>query len=72
MPNQRIIACAHTQAGGIAINECVLHMTECGLPFGGRGASGMGSYHGRHGFEAFSHSKSALYKWDITSVEFMR
>ena len=33
-----------------------------GVPFGGVGASGIGAYHGRHSFEAFSHRKSVLEK----------
>lgn len=45
-------------AGGVMINDVVLHLTNPYLPFGGVGASGMGSYHGRHGFETFSHFKS--------------
>lgn len=60
------------EAGGIAVNDCILHMTEPDMPFGGRGPSGTGSYHGRFGFDAFSHIKGGLYKMPYTAQEFMR
>ncbi len=44
----------HTQAGGVCVNETLLHVAQEELPFGGVGPSGMGHYHGRHGFETFS------------------
>jgi coniferyl-aldehyde dehydrogenase len=42
------------QAGGVCINETLMHVAQEELPFGGVGPSGMGHYHGRHGFETFS------------------
>ena len=48
--------------GGGCINDVVLHLATPELPFGGCGASGMGSYHGKFGFDAFSHQKSILDK----------
>ncbi|AJH14664.1 aldehyde dehydrogenase [Myroides profundi] len=48
--------------GGGAVNDSLMHLTTSTLPFGGVGASGMGSYHGRYGFEAFTHFKSILHK----------
>ncbi|MGJ8581119.1 MAG: aldehyde dehydrogenase [Psychromonas sp.] len=48
------------QAGGIAINQCIQHLANPNLPFGGVGLSGIGSYHGKHGFDCFSHQKSVL------------
>lgn len=48
--------------GGGCINETVMHFTNNQMPFGGVGASGMGSYHGEYGFKAFSHYKSILKK----------
>ncbi len=53
---------ASTSAGGVAVNATVLHLAVPGLPFGGVGASGMGAYHGRAGFETFSHRKSVLHR----------
>ena len=48
--------------GGGCINDVVLHLATPELPFGGCGASGMGAYHGKFGFDAFSHQKSILDK----------
>jgi aldehyde dehydrogenase (NAD+) len=47
-------------AGGGCINNCSWHLTNHHLPFGGRGKSGTGSYHGRQSFEIFSHKKSVM------------
>jgi len=47
--------------GGGCINDAVMHFSNKYLPFGGVGSSGMGNYHGEHGFKAFSHQK-AMYK----------
>ncbi|KAG8389760.1 hypothetical protein BUALT_Bualt01G0012100 [Buddleja alternifolia] len=47
-------------AGGMIINDTVLHLAEPGLPFGGVGESGMGAYHGKFSFDAFSHQKAVL------------
>ena len=49
-----------TRSGGVTINDTLLHATVEGLPFGGVGASGIGTYHGKAGFDAFSHCKSIL------------
>jgi len=49
-----------TYSGGVTINDVVLHHSIEDMPFGGVGASGMGAYHGRHGFETFSHAKSIV------------
>ena len=52
---------SRAQFGGGCVNDTVLHLSSPGLPFGGVGASGMGSCHGKAGFEAFSHPKSVLH-----------
>jgi aldehyde dehydrogenase (NAD+) len=49
-----------TSSGGVCINATVLHVAVPALPFGGVGASGMGAYHGKTGFDTFSHRKSVL------------
>ncbi|KAB2085484.1 hypothetical protein ES319_A05G401100v1 [Gossypium barbadense] len=49
-------------AGGMAINDTILQVTVPTLPFGGVGESGMGSYHGKFSFDAFSHKKAVLYR----------
>jgi aldehyde dehydrogenase (NAD+) len=48
--------------GGGCRNDTILHIANPNLPFGGIGPSGMGRYHGRAGFEEFSHRKSVLKK----------
>lgn len=47
-----------TTSGGVCINDVIMHIMQEELPFGGVGPSGMGSYHGEHGFRTFSHAKS--------------
>jgi aldehyde dehydrogenase (NAD+) len=49
-----------TSSGGVCINDTIAHLAIPDLPFGGVGASGMGAYHGRAGFETFSHRRSVL------------
>ena len=49
-------------AGGMLVNHLAFQVSTAKLPFGGVGASGMGAYHGRWGFEEFSHRKSVLTK----------
>ena len=51
-----------TSSGGVCVNHAVLHLAVPELPFGGVGASGIGAYHGRTGFERFSHLKAVLSK----------
>ena len=48
--------------GGGAVNDSVMHISNSKLPFGGVGASGMGAYHGKAGFDTFTHYKSMLFK----------
>ncbi len=50
------------QYGGGCINDVVIHLATSEMPFGGVGESGMGSYHGKEGFRAFSHTKSIVDK----------
>ena len=52
----------NTSAGGVTLNHAVLHLAVPDLPFGGVGESGTGSYHGKSGFDTFSHFKSVLGK----------
>jgi aldehyde dehydrogenase (NAD+) len=49
-----------TTAGGSCVNNALVHLANPDLPFGGVGASGMGNYHGVHGFRAFSHQRAVL------------
>jgi coniferyl-aldehyde dehydrogenase len=49
-----------TAAGGVTIDDTLLHFSNENLPFGGIGASGIGAYHGERGFLTFSHQKSVF------------
>jgi aldehyde dehydrogenase (NAD+) len=49
-------------AGGMLVNHLAFQVTTAKLPFGGVGPSGMGAYHGKYGFEEFSHSKTVMTK----------
>ena len=51
-----------TSSGAVTTNDVIMHFTNPELPFGGVGSSGLGSYHGRFGFDAFSHRKPVLDK----------
>jgi aldehyde dehydrogenase (NAD+) len=46
--------------GGGCVNDTIMHLTNEHLPFGGRGTSGIGNYHGKHSFDAFTHEKSIM------------
>jgi coniferyl-aldehyde dehydrogenase len=50
-------ALEQTHAGGVTVNDCIWHLGQEEQPFGGVGASGMGSYHGEWGFRTFSKEK---------------
>merc|ERR1719460_1049098 len=52
-----------TTAGGMCINDSIMHLCNHELPFGGVGESGMGSYHGHHSFKCFTHEKAVLRKY---------
>jgi len=62
--NEKIIDRVVTRVpfGGGSINDTISHLATSYMAFGGRGRSGMGSYHGAHSFETFSHMKSILRK----------
>lgn len=51
---------AHTSSGGACLNDTIMHIVSEALPFGGVGNSGMGRYHGRESFDAFSHRRAVL------------
>jgi aldehyde dehydrogenase (NAD+) len=57
---ERVIS--QTSSGSVCVNHNAVQLAVPGLPFGGVGASGMGVYHGRAGFDTFSHAKSVLRK----------
>ena len=60
-----------TQAGGVTVNDTILHIAQHSLPFGGVGASGMGSYHGEAGFRTFSRMKPVMRQARLNAVSLL-
>lgn len=54
--------------GGGMLNDTITHLTNANLPFGGVGYSGMGNYHGKYSFDAFSHHKSIIQKTNLIEL----
>jgi aldehyde dehydrogenase (NAD+) len=50
----------HTSSGGTCINDVIMHIVNHKVPFGGVGNSGMGAYHGKDSFLAFSHRRAVI------------
>ncbi|XP_042360409.1 aldehyde dehydrogenase family 3 member B1 [Plectropomus leopardus] len=62
-----------SSSGGFCSNDGIVHMSLPTLPFGGVGASGWGSYHGRWGFEAFSHRRGCMLRgWALERLNGLR
>ena len=59
-------------AGGVTVNDCVLHIAQSTLPFGGVGPSGMGHYHGHAGFLTFSKQMPVMYQARWSSMALLR
>ena len=59
-------------AGGVTVNDCIYHVGQTALPFGGVGPSGMGRYHGFDGFQTFSHKKGVFYQARWAPLGLMR
>lgn len=57
-----------TSAGSMMVNDCLMQLANPSVPFGGVGNSGMGAYHGKFGFDAFSHRKSVIYKYSLLDL----
>lgn len=57
-----------TSAGGVTINDTIIHVANGNLPFGGVGPSGLGKYHGKESFNTFSHIKPVMKRG--TFIEF--
>ena len=49
-----------TLSGGACLNDTIMHIANEALPFGGVGNSGMGRYHGRESFDAFTHRRAVV------------
>ncbi|KAK3427618.1 hypothetical protein EUGRSUZ_F03800 [Eucalyptus grandis] len=52
----------NVSAGGLVVNDTTVHLAVHALPFGGVGESGIGAYHGKFSFDAFSHKKAVVYR----------
>jgi aldehyde dehydrogenase (NAD+)/coniferyl-aldehyde dehydrogenase len=63
---------ARTVSGGVTVNNTALHVVQDDLPFGGVGASGMGEYHGRAGFDRFSKLKPVFIDGRISASSLLR
>ncbi|TRC71020.1 coniferyl aldehyde dehydrogenase [Mesorhizobium sp. WSM4307] len=61
-----------TVAGGVTINDCMLHLVQENQPFGGVGASGMGAYHGEWGFRTFSKEKPVFLQSRLSAGALLR
>ena len=60
-----------TISGGATINDTLIHFACDDLPFGGVGPSGIGAYHGREGFETFSHKKGVFHQAKLNAAASM-
>ncbi len=59
-------------SGGVTVNDTMLHAGSPSLPFGGIGQSGMGKYHGKAGFDTFTHYRSVFYQSSVNFLGFVR
>ena len=69
-PTRQDAVLARTMSGGVTINDCVYHLGQLNLPFGGVGSSGMGQYHGFDGFVTFSKKRGVMVqrRWAATGL----
>ena len=61
-----------TLAGGVTVNDTLLHFAAENLPFGGVGASGMGAYHGRAGFDALGKQLPVLWQARRSATDLLK
>jgi coniferyl-aldehyde dehydrogenase len=59
-------------AGGVTVNDTLLHFAANELPFGGIGPSGMGQYHGRAGFDAFTKAMPVLWQARMNATDLIK
>ncbi len=60
-----------TLSGGVTVNETMLHVAQDDLPFGGVGPSGMGHYHAKEGFDAFSKKRGVFYQSRLSGTSLL-
>jgi coniferyl-aldehyde dehydrogenase len=63
---------AATMSGGVTVNDCIYHLAQHNLPFGGVGPSGMGHYHGFDGFKTFSKKRAVMVQRRFGSTALLR
>ncbi len=61
----------HVMSGGVTVNDALFHVAQNDMPFGGVGASGMGHYHGKEGFDTFSKLRPVFYQSKFTAMKFL-
>lgn len=61
----------HVMSGGVSVNDALFHVGQSDLPFGGVGASGMGHYHGREGFETFSKLRPVFHQSRLSTLSLL-
>ncbi|MES2068726.1 MAG: coniferyl aldehyde dehydrogenase [Pseudomonadota bacterium] len=66
--HQRDHVLSHTISGGVTINDCLWHVGQEELPFGGVGPSGNGAYHGEYGFRTFSKEKPVFFQSRLNGI----
>jgi coniferyl-aldehyde dehydrogenase len=62
---------SRVMSGGVSVNEALLHVAQHDLPFGGVGASGMGHYHAREGFNTFSKLRPVFYQGPFSAIQML-
>jgi len=62
---------SRVMSGGVSVNEGLLHVGQHDLPFGGVGASGMGHYHSREGFNTFSKLRPVFYQGPFSAIQML-
>jgi len=62
----------HIMSGGVTVNDALMHVAQHDIPFGGVGPSGMGHYHGREGFVAFSKLRPVFYQAGFSPLKFLQ
>jgi coniferyl-aldehyde dehydrogenase len=62
---------SRVMSGGVSVNEALLHVGQHDLPFGGVGASGMGHYHSREGFNTFSKLRPVFYQGPFSAIQML-
>jgi coniferyl-aldehyde dehydrogenase len=61
----------HVMSGGVSVNDALFHVAQHDLPFGGVGASGMGHYHGRDGFDTFSKLRPVFHQARFSALKYI-